>query len=100
MQLVPDLVAEAQQMRLASAMKSGRLLRTLPGPWEALSLAVPLRAYAVRRAGRTAIAMEARGLSTGPCSFVNVPSFTRGDGVFVALAIAVMVLCGLPILLG
>jgi energy-coupling factor transport system permease protein len=98
MQLVPDLVSEAQQMRLARAMKSGRPLRGLPGPREALSLAVPLLAYAVRRAGRTAIAMEARGLSTGPRTMANVPPFTWGDGVFVALAIGVIVLCGVPIL--
>jgi energy-coupling factor transport system permease protein len=99
MQLVPDLASEAQQMRLARAMKSGRRPPALPGPREASSLAIPLLAYAVRRAGRTAIAMEARGLSTGPRTLANVPQFTRGDAVFVVLAIAAMVLCGVPMLL-
>jgi energy-coupling factor transport system permease protein len=32
MQLVPDLASEAQQMRLARAMKSGRQPRRIPGP--------------------------------------------------------------------
>ena len=63
MQLVPDLASELQQMRLARAMKAGRRPRRLPGLMEALSLVIPLLAFAIRRAGRTAIAMEARGLS-------------------------------------
>jgi energy-coupling factor transport system permease protein len=98
MQLVPDLAGEAQQMRLARAMKSGRPLRTVPGPREALGLVIPLLAYAIRRAGRTAIAMEARGLSPGPRTIMNVPRFTRRDGVFVLVAAGAIVLCGIPML--
>jgi energy-coupling factor transport system permease protein len=99
MQLVPDLVSEAHQMRLARAMKSGRRLRRVPGPREAASLLIPLLAYAIRRAGRTAIAMEARGLSPGPRSIMNVPRFTRRDVVFAVLAAGLILLCGTPALL-
>ena len=100
MQLVPDLASEARQMRLARAMKSGRPLRAVPGPREVLGLVVPLLAYAIRRAGRSAIAMEARGLSPGPRTIMNIPGFTRWDGAFVVIAIGVMILCGLPRFLG
>ncbi len=61
MQLVPDLLAEAAQMRMARAMRAGRPMRRIPGPREMAALAVPLLAFAVRRAGRSAIAMEPRG---------------------------------------
>jgi energy-coupling factor transport system permease protein len=100
MQLVPDLASEAEQMRLARAMKSGRPRRRIPGPLEAASLVVPLLAYAIRRAGRIAIAMEARGLSPGPRTIVNVPRFTWRDGAFVVIAIGVIALCGVPLLFG
>ena len=99
MQLVPDLAGEAQQMRLARAMKSGRRLRRIPGPREALGLAIPLLAYAIRRAGRTAIAMEARGLSPGPRTILHVPGFTWRDGAFAAAALGLIILCSLPKLL-
>ncbi|MET0532042.1 MAG: energy-coupling factor transporter transmembrane protein EcfT, partial [Microvirga sp.] len=59
MQLVPDLLGEAQQMRFARAMKAGRTLRRILGPREAFSLVIPILAYAIRCVGRTA--MEARG---------------------------------------
>ena len=100
MQLVPDLASEAEQMRLARAMKSGRPRRRIPGPREAASLVIPLLAYAIRRAGRTAIAMEARGLSPGSRTIANVPSFTWRDGVFVVLAAGTIALCGFPLILG
>jgi len=100
MQLVPDLAAEAEQMRLARAMKSGRPRRAVPGPREAVSLVIPLLAYAIRRAGRTAIAMEARGLSPGPRTIANVPRFTWRDGAIVVIAIGVTALCGVPLLFG
>lgn len=91
MQLVPDLAAEAQQMRLARAMKSGRPPRRVPGPIELFSLVVPLLAVAIRRAGRTAIAMEARGLSpTGPRTIMNAPGFGLCDWVFGLSAMAVL----------
>jgi energy-coupling factor transport system permease protein len=99
MQLVPDLAGEAQQMRLARAMKSGRRPRRVPGPRETFGLFIPLLAYAIRRAGRTAIAMEARGLSPGPRTIMNVPRFTRRDGIFVVVTAGVIALCGMPMLL-
>jgi energy-coupling factor transport system permease protein len=95
MQLVPDLVLEAQQMRLAHAMKSGRRIRRVPGPAEGLSLVIPLLAFAIRRAGRIAIAMEARGLSPDmPRTIMSVPRFCRSDVVFVAIALSAVGLCG------
>jgi energy-coupling factor transport system permease protein len=87
-------------MRLARAMKSGRPRRRIPDPLEAASLVVPLLAYAIRRAGRIAIAMEARGLSPGPRTIANVPRFTWRDGAFVIIAIGMIALCGIPLLLG
>jgi energy-coupling factor transport system permease protein len=91
MQLVPDLAAEAQQMRLARAMKSGRCLRRLPGPAEAASLMIPLLAYAIRRASRTAIAMEARGLSPdAPRTILNAPHFRQRDAAFMALGVVTL----------
>jgi energy-coupling factor transport system permease protein len=98
MQLIPDLASEAQQMRLARAMKSGRPPRLVPGPRETFGLVIPLLAYAIRRAGRTAIAMEARGLAPGPRTIMNIPRFTWRDGVFVLVAIGTIVLCGIPML--
>ena len=98
MQLVPDLAAEAQQMRLARAMKSGRQLRKVPGPREVFSLIIPLLAYAIRRAGRTAIAMEARGLSPGPRTIMSIPRLTGRDAVFVLMATGMIILCGIPTL--
>jgi energy-coupling factor transport system permease protein len=101
MQLVPDLVGEAQQMRLARAMKSGRRLRRIPGPFELVSLVIPLLAFAIRRAGRTAIAMEARGLSLdGPRTIMNAPAFHWRDGVFVAVALGVLGACGVVMIRG
>jgi energy-coupling factor transport system permease protein len=95
MLLVPDLAAEAQQMRIARAMKTGCRLRRVPGPAEILSLVIPLLAFGIRRAGRTAIALEARGLSPdGPRTVLNAPSFTRSDAVFIIAAIAAITLCG------
>ncbi|MBA1156247.1 energy-coupling factor transporter transmembrane component T family protein [Microvirga mediterraneensis] len=94
MQLVPDLAGEAQQMRMARAMKSGRGLRRIPGPLEIMSLVIPLLAFAIRRAGRTAIAMEARGLSPdAPRTIMNVPDFDGRDGLFVAVALLILGLC-------
>ncbi|WP_210497288.1 energy-coupling factor transporter transmembrane component T family protein [Microvirga antarctica] len=91
LQLVPDLAAEAQQMRLARAMQSGRVLRRLPGPVEAGSLVIPLLAFAIRRAGRTAIAMEARGLDAhGPRTIMAVPPFEWRDAGFAAVAMIVL----------
>ncbi|WP_230534239.1 energy-coupling factor transporter transmembrane component T family protein [Microvirga roseola] len=98
MQLVPDLAAEAQQMRYARAMKSGRRLRRLPGPGELVSLVIPLLAFAIRRAGRTAIAMEARGLAPdAPRTITQAPVFRRRDAAFVLVALAALLLCGIAV---
>lgn len=89
--LVPDLAAEAQQIRLARAMKKGRTPRRIPDPLETASLVVPLLAYALRRAGRAAVAMEARGLGAGPDrTIVGAPSLRPADAVLVGTAIAVL----------
>ncbi|QRM28530.1 energy-coupling factor transporter transmembrane protein EcfT [Microvirga sp. VF16] len=101
MQLVPDLAGEAQQMRLARAMKSGRRLRRIPSPFELIGLVIPLLAFAIRRAGRAAIAMEARGLSPdAPRTIMNAPAFHGRDGVFVVAALAVLGLCGAGTVIG
>jgi energy-coupling factor transport system permease protein len=96
MQLVLDLAGEAQQMRLARAMKSGRRLRRMPGPFELTSLVIPLLAFAIRRAGRTAMAMEARGLSPdAPRTIMNAPDFHRYDGFFIVVAVVTLELCSI-----
>jgi energy-coupling factor transport system permease protein len=96
MQLVPDLAAEVHQMRMARAMKSGRRIRRIPGPIEVMTLVIPLLAFAIRRAGRTAIAMEARGLSPdAPRTIMYVPPFRRSDIVFVLIALGVIASCSL-----
>lgn len=100
MQLVPDLATEAQQMRIARAMRAGRPPRRIPGPVELLSLMIPLLAFAIRRAGRAAIAMEARGLAPdGPRTVMNAPGFSRRDGIFGVAALAALAACGLLIIL-
>lgn len=95
LQFVPDVAAEARLIRLARAMKRGRPPRRFPGPLEAASLVIPLLAFAIRRAGRAAIAMEARGLAAGmPRTIVKVPGFAPRDGTF---AIASSFLLGLGV---
>jgi energy-coupling factor transport system permease protein len=87
LQLVPDLAAEARQIRLAHAMKRGRPPRRLIGPVESASLLIPLLAFAIRRAGRAAVALEARGLRRAdPRTIVNVPAFRRRDLWFAVAA--------------
>ena len=94
LQLVPDLAREAQQIRLARAMRRGRSPRRIPGPVEAISLIVPLLAYAIRRAGRSAIAMEARGLSrNGRRTYLDTPALRRRDRVFVGCSLTLLVGC-------
>lgn len=92
--LVPDLAAEARSIRLARAMKAGRPPRRFPGPLETASLVIPLLAFAVRRAGRAAIAMEARGLAAGrQRTITGAPVLRPGDGVFVLAALALLAGC-------
>lgn len=94
MQLVPDLAAEAQQIRLARAMKRGSTPRRFPGPAESFTLVIPLLAFAVRCAGRAAIAMEARGLALGaPRTVIASPRFSRRDLAFLAIALGILALC-------
>lgn len=94
MQLVPDLAAEAQTMRVARAMRTGRPPRRLPGPAEAFGLIIPLLAFAIRRAGRAAIAMEARGLSAGGArTILGAPRLHARDAVFLGVALALIAAC-------
>lgn len=93
MQLVPDLLAEAAQMRMARAMRTGRPVRRVPGPWEMAGLMVPLLAFAVRRAGRSAIAMEARGFGASPArTMIGVPGFSVWDAAFLVGGLVTLVL--------
>jgi energy-coupling factor transport system permease protein len=93
LQLVPDLASEAQQIRLARAMKRGRPPRRFPGPVETVTLLIPLLAYAIRRASRAAIAMEARGLASGtPRTVIAAPKPGLGDLIFVAATLLMLVL--------
>ena len=76
-------------------MKSCRRPRRIPGPFELMSLVIPLLAFAIRRAGRTAIAMEARGLAPdAPRTIMNAPAFQGRDVIFVAVALGMLGLCG------
>ncbi|WP_457093118.1 energy-coupling factor transporter transmembrane component T family protein [Microvirga sp. P5_D2] len=94
MLLVPDLASEAQQMRIARAMKTGRRIRRVPGLGEVISLVIPLLAFAIRRAGRTAVALEARGLSPdGPQTIMNAPRFGRSDAFFIIAALGIIGFC-------
>lgn len=88
--LVPDLAAQAQQIRLARSMRSGRPPRRIPGPFETASLVVPLLAYAIRRASRAAIALEVRGLDGRTRTITAAPRLGRGDAWFVAVAICLL----------
>jgi len=91
LQLVPDLAAEARQIRLAHAMKRGRSPRRWLGPIEAARLLIPLLAFAIRRAGRAAIALEARGLGgSGKRTLIKVPKLHRRDLVFSIATLALL----------
>ena len=86
MQIVPDLAGKANEMRMAAAMRAGRRPRRFPMPREIAGLLIPLLTYAIRRAGRSAIAMEARGFSaTRPRTILDVPRFSRTDAAFLGL---------------
>lgn len=83
MQLVPQLAREAQQIRMARAMHSGRAMRRLPSPLEVVGLVVPLLAFAIRRASRSAIAMHARGFDPAARrTVINAPGFSARDVAF------------------
>jgi energy-coupling factor transport system permease protein len=91
--VVPDIVSELHQIRLARAMKRGAPPRRLPGLREAASLFVPLLAYAIRRATRASIAMEARGLEAGaPRTILGAPRLAPTDLAFLAASGTALVL--------
>lgn len=91
MHLVPDLGRELQVLRMARAMRLGRAVRRVPGLGEVMGLTIPLLAFAIRRATRAALAMEARGLRSGaPRSQRLRQRFRVVDGVAFALGIAVL----------
>jgi len=93
LQLVPDLAAEAQQIRLARAMKRGKPPSRFPNPAETVTLLIPLLAYAIRRASRAAIAMEARGFDEGSArTIIGAPQRRRRDAVFVVVALVTLAL--------
>ena len=78
--LAPSLAAEIRMARIARAMRRGRPPRRVLWPGEAAALAIPLLAGAIRQAGRTAMAMEARGLGrTAQPTLLNVPVPARTD---------------------
>lgn len=95
MHMAPDLAREFQMLRIARAMARGRRLRPIPTPPEILGLVVPLLAFAIRRASRAAIAMEARGLRPGRRrSYLHSQPFRRID---IAVAAMATILLGLAV---
>lgn len=91
MHLIPDLGREMQTLRMARAMRKGHSLRRVPRPGEVVALAIPLLAFAIRRASRAAIALEARGLTPGrPRSQLPQPGITRADTAFAMAAMMVL----------
>lgn len=91
MQILPDLAGEAQQIRLARAMKRGRPPSRIPGPRETASLVIPLLAFAIRRASRAAIAMEAKGLGASRNrTILGAPEVGRHDIVFLLVSAGVL----------
>ncbi len=93
-QFVPALREEARIARLtarsALAPGSGRLRRRFAGIGPALGIV--LLAGAVRRAGAAAISMELRGLGRARTYAWHVPRFGARDAVFIALALALLLL--------
>lgn len=102
MHMVPDLRDELTQMRMARAIRLGRPLRRLPTPTEAGALAIPLLAYAIRRATRAALSFEARGLQPGrPRTQLPQPEATRADAVLTLLgALCLAAMAAMAILAG
>lgn len=89
--LVPDLAGELRQIRIARAMKRGKPPSAFLYPSELVTLFIPLLAYAIRRAGRAAIAMEARGLGTiGKRTIVAAPRLSRSDVLFAGIALGLL----------
>ena len=94
LQLVPDLASELRQIRIARAMKRGRPPSYFLYPGEFFTLFIPLLAFAIRRAGRAAVAMEARGLGTGGRrTILGAPHLGRRDAVFASIALGLLLAC-------
>lgn len=98
MHMVPDLAREMQMLRMARAMRLGRSVSRVPGPTEMVALLIPLLAFAIRRATRAAIALEARGLRADrPRSHLSQPGAKPHD--YVALAMGILGLVALVMVL-
>lgn len=97
-QFWPRLLADIRQILTAHAQREGRPPPRLPGPRQIARLLIPVLAGAVRRATRSALAMEARGLRSGAprTHYTGVP-FAARDGVFVCLAGSLPFLALLPL---
>jgi energy-coupling factor transport system permease protein len=92
MHMVPDLRDEMVQMRMARAIRLGRPLRRFPSLAEAVSLAIPLLAYAIRRATRAALSFEARGLQIGMSrTHLPQPPMTRTDMILASVGTGILV---------
>jgi energy-coupling factor transporter transmembrane protein EcfT len=79
-----DRIKEAQMARGAD-FKSGPFIRRVKS---AASLSVPLVLCALRRADELATAMEARGYSRGPRTYMRELSMARSDYVAVAVMVS------------
>lgn len=91
MHMAPDLRAELLQLRMARAIRLGRPLRRFPTPGATVELAIPLLAYAIRRATRAALSFEARGLRPGRArTHLPQPQMTRADAIFLATGLALL----------
>ena len=64
-----------------------------------LTMSFGLLVIALRRGGKLATAMEARGFGTGKRSWARVPAYSRRDA-YVAVAAAVIVACAYGVSLG
>lgn len=78
---------------MARAMRQGHALRRIPRPREIMALVIPLLAFAIRRATRAAISMEARGLHPG-CRRSQLPQPGMTPVDLVASACSLLVLFG------
>ncbi|WP_371036842.1 energy-coupling factor transporter transmembrane protein EcfT [Rhodosalinus sp. FB01] len=92
MHMVPDLRAEMLQLRMARAIGLGRPLRRIASPAEIGALAIPALAYAIRRATRSALSFEARGMQPGATrTHLPQPPITGRDWTLLALGLGLLV---------
>lgn len=99
-QFMPALADDLRQLRLAHRLRRD----SAHGRWRGaisrtVRLLVPLLVAAIRRAQRSAISMEARGL-TNPMTrtFLRQSRFGRPDAIFVVFATALLgLVCGIAI---